>query len=359
MDHTKNILPTLRIIQFNCGHMNHTKARPFFDSLNPKTQHIIALQEPHIFEKTQSTYTPLGYTLAMSRDPTTRVAFLISQELHIAEWEWRNHSPFIASLVLSLTGKECHILNIYHPSTNEGIEMPPLHQLREILADTLARGAGGQGMTEKPLVLLGDFNLHHPSWGGDHIVADREASTLIEIINSFGLNLLLPRGEATWQRGGIETTIDLVFSTPYLTQRLTMCQVRKDWGLGDDHNPILIEFDVQPWKQVQQEWFALKRLRKKELRQLLFKSLQGNQLLPTGASLSEDMELEASEGEQVKVRGEPQEIERVIRVLSTSLWEALESSCPKVTPSEHARRGWSTECHDLVKDQRRARRCAA
>jgi exonuclease III len=201
MSYTKNTLHTLKIVQFNCGHSNHIKTRPFFDSLNPKTQHIIALQEPHIFKETQSTYTPLGYTLAMGRDPTTRVAFLISQELRIAEWEWKNQGPFMASLVLSLAEKKVHILNVYRPGAttdrDKGTQL--LHELRETLADQLVRrtSENDQETAEKPLILLGDFNLHHPSWGGDFTTADREADTLVEMINSFGLNLLLPRGEVT------------------------------------------------------------------------------------------------------------------------------------------------------------------
>ena len=53
------------------------------------------------------------------------------------------------------------------------------------------------------------------------------------------------------------------------------------------------------------------------------------------------------------------EIEKAVKILSTSLREALESSCPKAKPSEYARQAWSTECHSLLKDQRRARRRAA
>ena len=276
----------------------------------------------------------------------------------------------MASLVLSLAEKKSHLLNIYRPNNsnnsnnpiiNENRGTPFLHELREILADLLVRrtSENDQGIAEKPLILLGDFNLHHPSWGGDYVPMDREANSLVEILNSFSLNLLLPCGETTWQRRGVETTIDLVFSNPYLTQRLITCQVRKDWVLEGDHYPILIEFDIQPWKRKQLERFALKRLRKKELRQTLFKSLRENQLTPIHATLSEDAELEKEDIEEVRITEDPQEIDRTIRILSTSLREALESSCPKAKPSEYARRGWSMECHELLKDQRRARRRAA
>ena len=95
------------------------------------------------------------------------------------------------------------------------------------------------------MILLEDFNLHHPSWGGEHISTDNEANSLVEVVNSFELNLLLPCREITWQRTEAESTINLVFSTSLLTQRLITCQVRKDWGTGDDHNPIALKFNTR------------------------------------------------------------------------------------------------------------------
>ena len=47
------------------------------------------------------------------------------------------------------------------------------------------------------MILLGDFNLHHPNWGGDHIAGTEKAEKLVEIVNLFGMTLLLPRGAET------------------------------------------------------------------------------------------------------------------------------------------------------------------
>ena len=79
------MLNELSIIQFNCNHSNYKKERPFFDSLDSHNHYIIALQEPHYYIGIGATYYPPGYVLAMSNNPATRVAFLVTQELQIAD----------------------------------------------------------------------------------------------------------------------------------------------------------------------------------------------------------------------------------------------------------------------------------
>jgi exonuclease III len=214
----------------------------------------------------------------MSPHPATRVAFLVSKELRLADWEARFHGPFVASLVLSLAKKRTHFFNVYNDisATSEATTTPILHETRKAVAEALAERTdeNEQEMAEKSVLLLGDFNLHHPNWGGDHIAADEKAETLIETVNLFGMELLLPRGTCTYARGPARTTIDLAFATPHLTQRLISCEPREDWGSGVDHHPILMRFDVQPWKTMPPERFALKKLNKKGLNSTLFLKLQ-------------------------------------------------------------------------------------
>ena len=106
-----------------------------------------------------------------------------------------------------------------------------------------------------------------------------------------------------------ESTIDLTFSTPNLTSRLKTIQIRQDWGTGEDHHPILLEFDLQPWRQIKKERYSLKKLDKKGLRQHLLKLLQKENLLPTTASIREDgefkFEAEDETEERIKVQPEP------------------------------------------------------
>ena len=74
-------------------------------------------------------------------------------------------------------------------------------------------------------ILLGDFNLHHPSWGGEWVQrVDEAAQELIDMTTQQGLCLATSQGVTTW-RGGCsqDTTIDLTFLTPRLYNHLVQC----------------------------------------------------------------------------------------------------------------------------------------
>ncbi len=62
--------------------------------------------------------------------------------------------------------------------------------------------------------LLGDFNLHHPLWGGAQAPADPMAENIISFFNAHFLHPLLPQGSITHSEDGRETTIDLVLASP-------------------------------------------------------------------------------------------------------------------------------------------------
>ena len=86
--------------------------------------------------------------------------------------------------------------------------------------------------------MVGDFNLHHPVWGGLEIEGDREAEQLLTIIDERQLSLLLPQGFITWRAGELQSTIDLTLSTPSVMQRLISCEVKEE-SYNSDHLSIL------------------------------------------------------------------------------------------------------------------------
>ncbi len=91
-------------------------------------------------------------------------------------------------------------------------------------------------------ILLGDFNLHHPLWGGAQATTDTMAENFISFFNAHFLHLLLPQGSITCSENGCETTIDDIFASPPLKNSLKLCRVRKDLHQGFDHLPILSVF---------------------------------------------------------------------------------------------------------------------
>src|SRR5215469_8318579 len=128
-------LNTLTTIQFNANNASYSTTWPFFDSLNPRTQHIIAIQEPQISTTSQSTYAPPGYHLLLGQGPYPRVAFLISKSINVQTWEWRDSSENLASLMLNLPETQVYFINMYNPSPATKASLAPtkLPQLQRAL----------------------------------------------------------------------------------------------------------------------------------------------------------------------------------------------------------------------------------
>ena len=88
-------------------------------------------------------------------------------------------------------------------------------------------------------VIVGDFNIHHPSWGCKTTQADNQATQLLEIIDEFNLTQHLPSGTTTYiSRLELESTINLVFTSAGLTERIQMCDVVEALNHDSDHLPI-------------------------------------------------------------------------------------------------------------------------
>src|SRR5262245_941812 len=112
--HSQRNSKTLQILQFNCNKANNCKEREFFEALYPKYQYIIAIQEPQVQSSSLSTYTPVGYNLAIHPHPTTRVAFLVSRELDPSTWSSLYLSRDVSCLLVRTKGLQLGIINVYN-----------------------------------------------------------------------------------------------------------------------------------------------------------------------------------------------------------------------------------------------------
>lgn len=82
-------------------------------------------------------------------------------------------------------------------------------------------------------VVVGDFNLFHPKWTGrtTFIGPANQTTCLIDIMTQSGLDQCLPAGAITRpgdRQGATGSTIDLVWATEGLRQRMTECRTRPD-----------------------------------------------------------------------------------------------------------------------------------
>ncbi|KAJ5346168.1 hypothetical protein N7452_004172 [Penicillium brevicompactum] len=97
------------------------------------------------------------------------------------------------------------------------------------------------------IVLGGDFNRHHPMWGGNHIQPRfiEDASDLITFFQANSLHSCLPRGTATyWSLSdpGRNSTIDQTVTDP--PELLIKCHLYHE-NYGSDHRATYSEWNLQ------------------------------------------------------------------------------------------------------------------
>ena len=344
----------LTVIQYNCGNANYRGARPFFDSLRPEKHHIIAIQEPAISKRNKATYTPPGYHLGIHPNQLTKTAFLISKEIKSSEWHWTHHNENLSSIRLTLREGTLRIINVYNPSPATRSSHTPSQ-----IANT-SEVVGQAIQEESEILLVGDFNLHHPEWGGPTASTDAHSTRLIQLINRANLTLLLPPGEITWERNEHRTTIDLAFGSTSIAQRLLRCEAKPGWGMQKDHHPVVVQLDLQTIRIPQTQKYAIKKLQTQEFRRELYTCLETAGLLPrqTQTRNPEDEGTGIPEDFRVRTPTTTEGIDEIIEETTEAIWASLEANCPKLRPSQYSRKTWSQECRDLVQERRKARRKA-
>ena len=144
----------------------------------------------------------------------------------------------MCTLKLEAKGQRIWIHNIYSqpPGSVSTINYStPIPKLLELL------------QKEGEHIVLGDFNLHYLLWCRiRNLAAHQAADQLIEILHLFELSLTLSHAKVTREGPrGEESTIDLVFTTPTLQNRIIECQVHNDLDQGSDYFPISTEIALE------------------------------------------------------------------------------------------------------------------
>ena len=94
-------------------------------------------------------------------------------------------------------------------------------------------------------LIVGDFNLHHPVWGGNSTVEDTKAEEVLELMDTANLELWTEPGVPTRLNIVSQTTIDLVLASQKLYERLIAYKVSEDTHTDSDHLPISTSVDLE------------------------------------------------------------------------------------------------------------------
>lgn len=182
-------------------------------------------------------------------------------------------------------------------------------------------------------LLLGDFNLHHPTWSALERPASAHSEHLLRLLQRQEMTLHLPSGTKTLHQKKIQTTIDLVFGSSGLTNRLLCCSAADQLGTNSDHYPIATTYDLYlpaAPPVVRYSW-----------KQMDVPALQKAFRPPpeTPIHTTEDIDSQTS-------------------ALVQAVTDAVNASTPRVTIHDRTHPGFDRECKELVRESRRLRRLA-
>ncbi|KAL2114789.1 hypothetical protein VTJ04DRAFT_4092 [Mycothermus thermophilus] len=195
-----------------------------------------------------------------------------------------------------------------------------------------------------PVVLAGDFNLHHPYWDLYNRL-DREAEDLLNLAARWDLELRTPYGAATWapqgRRQARPSTIDHIWASTGL--KGSYC------GIGtrgrSDHYPQVLEVSLSRPQESQASqppgwsWGMMDKKRVKA----------------EAKSLPLKMGLET--GELARRASTPQGLEEAFNQLVAELQAIAEQTTPKRKPNRGFQAPWwSPEIRDLRRRAREAER---
>ncbi|QRV96882.1 Reverse transcriptase from transposon X-element protein [Ceratobasidium sp. AG-Ba] len=206
---------------------------------------IILLQEPYFTHLNLAPVSSQWHTIYptnhLNSELRSRSLTLISKRLSTNEWRvipFNSHD--VTSIELTTSNGQIRIFNIYNDlKSDETLELIHEHLL-EIPRHT-------------SVLLAGDFNRHHPMWDetrNEHLFTEsalEAAQNLIELLNRFDLNMILPAEIPTLELSSNKNLSrpDNVFVSSHLTNTVNRCLVVEAPRIScTDHFTIQIELTL-------------------------------------------------------------------------------------------------------------------
>lgn len=202
----------LKILQYNTRKSREIMAEAFH-RYEIVDYDILAIQEPYRnpFQRTTHHLMKGRFHLLYMDSRGTRSCIFVNKRIDPATWNVRYVNEDICVLYLETGLGLLALYNVY----NDPDDDDKTRTLRTLAAELRA------GKPENHLLLLGDFNLHHPQWSGVRTrTTCPEARTFLDITESSHLWQLTPVGLKTYRWLTNDTTIDLIFATHTLREQL-------------------------------------------------------------------------------------------------------------------------------------------
>ena len=318
----------LRILQYNVQKSRDIVMASLFQDDKTLEYDILAIQEPWRNPFTATSYHPLKthFQLTYFNNAETRVCLYINKRIDPGTWSVSYIAKDIILLKLSNSdpSRTMHIFNVYN----------------EVITDTLTTLAEAMGALDShdEVVVLGDFNLHHPLWSTTHRSGwiHPSAQNLLAIIEEFQLRLLTVPGTPTHRWNGGESTIDLTFASEGVASRLVHCKIDGSLDCDSDHLPISVTIDWgwQPATPTRKRMWT--KMDPSILRHVVKEQL---------SRLDGTAEL-----------GNKESIDECVSSVIDALDAGIEASTPWSNPSPRSTSGFDQECKDICTQVQQLRR---
>src|SRR6266487_4301601 len=185
-----------------------------------------------------------------------------------------------------------------------------------------------QESPHKHTMVLGDFNLHHPLWGGCTMLSQHAyANKLIDIVEEHNLTQLTPLETITWSAKGSESTIDLTYASEFIAYITLKYVVQHDLDQHSDYYPIATTLQLQVAKQEITKQRAWKKLDSNKLIQ----SLRDSKVFNTNQKLRTK-----------------EDLDQKVAQMHTAYLQAIDIAVPWSYPSQFAEPFWTPECTEVV-----------
>ena len=115
------------------------------------------------------------------------------------------------------------VLNVYNDSSNTAVDL-----------------ISSVNSLPSPVIVIGDFNLHHVLWSGNEDNSSANADRLTTFFADSNISLLNTPGEVTFERGGSTSVLDLGWASSPLLPLIRNWTVHHDLDFASDHLPIAL-----------------------------------------------------------------------------------------------------------------------
>lgn len=321
----------LNILQYNVRNDRITTMIPLLAEAATQIYNIIAIQEPwknpHVATTLSSHHSGFHFLYRPGGD--TRVCFYVNSRIDPDSWEVAFPTADLCTLSIRLcigsSTTLTHIHNIYNPCPGSYSTITAASTVPAIRAQIES--------LEGEHIVLGDFNLHHPFWSGpsrptQHAAAD----ALLDLVDDHKLSLTLPAGTVTWEARGSQSTIDLVFMSEGLAERLIKCGAAPHMNQSSDHIPIVTVLTLESTPVEVPRRRAWKLLDPEKVR---------------------TAEKSAPPQRNPTTRAE---VDQQLKEIEAFLFRVIDAAVPWARPSVHAKPFWSPECAEATTRARSLRR---